>query len=395
MAEAAEPVNAEVASAGPTTASLFFEFLKLGAVAFGGPAMVAYIGKLAARRGWVAPEEYAEGVALCQSIPGATAMQTAAWVGLRVGRVRGALAAFAGFGLPAGLLMVTTSAFYDRANSLGLVQVVFEGLRATIVALVANAAFEFGRKSVRSWMGAFLALACTAALYFRANPVLVIAAAVGLWLVVDRKKEPEKTARVGRPMARTTSLAAGILVGAAAVVAGLFMAAPRLGELALLCMKVDVLAFGGGFASVPLLFHEMVEARSWVDARTFMDGIALGQVTPGPIVVTATFIGYRVAGLVGALVATISIFLPSFVLVVALAPLFTRLQARPWFGAAVRGASLSFVGLLVFVCIQLATSVHWSVGSATIAVLGLVALRAGLAVPWVVLASATAAAFVR
>ena len=157
-------------------------------------------------------------------------------------------------------------------------------------------------------------------------------------------------------------------------------------------MKVDALAFGGGFASVPLMFHELVEVRPWLEAKTFMDGIALGQVTPGPIVVTATFVGYRVGGLAGALVATVSIFLPSFALVVGAAPWFGRLRARAWFVPALHGAMLSFVGLLAFVTGQFAGAVQWSVGSGVLAALSFVALRAGIDVLWVVLASGAAAA---
>jgi len=156
-------------------------------------------------------------------------------------------------------------------------------------------------------------------------------------------------------------------------------------------MKVDALAFGGGFASLPLMFHEMVEVRPWLEAKTFMDGIALGQVTPGPIVVTATFVGYRVAGLAGALIATVAVFLPSFVLVVAVAPWFSRLRARGWFAPALHGAMLSFVGLLVFVAVHLGQAIQWTIGTGALAVLAFVALRAGVEVLWVVLVSGVVA----
>jgi chromate transporter len=374
-------------------ATLFLAFLRLGATAFGGPAMVAYVGDLATRREWTSSEEFAEGVALCQSIPGATAMQSAAFVGLRAAGVRGAAAAYAGFGLPAVALMIVASAAYSRVGGLALVEAAFEGLRAMIVALVANAAFKFARANIRSVPDALVGLGCAVALYARASPVAVIAGAVLLGVVLHRRA-PVGSAEVPRAWpAGMSRIAARILIAALALVLLLLAFAPRLGVLALVFMKVDALAFGGGFAAIPLMFREVVEVRPWLEAKTFMDGIALGQVTPGPIVVTATFVGYRVAGIAGALVATAAVFLPSFVLVVAVAPWFGRLRSRPRFTSALHGALLSFVGLLVSVTVQFGGAIHWSLGTGALAVLAFVALRAGVDVHWVVLASAVAALF--
>src|SRR5574342_23267 len=144
----------------PRPAALFWAFLRLGATAFGGPAMVHYIGELATRRRrWLSPEEFREGAALCQSIPGATSMQTAAYVGLRAGGVRGAGAAYAGFVLPAALLMLAASIAYRRVANLATVQATFLGFHAVVVALVANAALRYGRTSIRSAPDAILALA--------------------------------------------------------------------------------------------------------------------------------------------------------------------------------------------------------------------------------------------
>jgi chromate transporter len=389
------PLTQEVTSPGtdssPRPGALFLAFLRLGATAFGGPAMVAYIGQAATRRGWLSREEYAEGVALCQSIPGATAMQSAAFVGLRTSGVWGAFAAYAGFGLPAAVLMLAASTAYGHVAGLGLVQAGFRGFRAMIVALVVNAAFEFSRKSILSVQDVVLALGCAGALYVGANPVAVIAVAVGLGVVLRRRAQPTATVAPRSWPAGTSRAAAWIAVAALAVAVALLALVPRLGVLALVCMKVDALAFGGGFASLPLMFHEMVEVRPWIEAKTFMDGIALGQVTPGPIVVTATFVGYRVAGLAGSLIATVAVFLPSFVLVVAAAPWFSRLRARVWFAPALHGAMLSFVGLLVFVAVHLGQAIQWTIGTGALAVLAFVALRAGVEVLWVVLVSGVVA----
>jgi len=365
---------------------LFLAFLRLGAVAFGGPAMVVYIGELAVRHRWISREEFSEGVALCQALPGATAMQAAAYVGLRAAGVRGALAAYAGFGLPAAGLMVAASIAYGRLIGLARIQSGFQVFRAIIVALVANAAVDVARRHLRSVVDGAVVLGCAAALCLGANPLIVIVAAVAVGLL-GRRGAAATPANRGMPEFAPKTLRTAALIGTSALVAAaaLLIAAPRLGVLGLVCMKVDVLAFGGGFASVPLMFHELVEVRGWLDARTFMDGIALGQITPGPVVVTATFVGYRAAGIAGALVATIGIFLPSFVLVVAVAPWFGRLRSLSWFGPALHGAVLSFVGLLAFVALRLGSAVQWSLIHGVIAVLAFAALRAEVGVFWIVL----------
>jgi chromate transporter len=124
-------------------------------------------------------------------------------------------------------------------------------------------------------------------------------------------------------------------------------------------MRIDLFAFGGGFASIPLMLHEIVNVRGWMDSKTFMDGIALGQVTPGPIVITSTFVGYMSYGLWGAAVATIAIFTPSFLMVIAITPVFDRLKASAYFLGATKGILASFVGLLFFVTIKFALAVPW------------------------------------
>ena len=189
---------------------------------------------------------------------------------------------------------------------------------------------------------------------------------------------------VARPSRRTRpalTLCLLVLAGLAA----LWLLDRRLCELAALMLKVDVFAFGGGFVSVPLMLHEVVDARGWMDSRSFMDGIVLGQITPGPIVITATFVGYEVGGPLGALVGTISIFTPSFIVLVATIPYFDRLQQSPIFRRAVRGVLLSFVGLLLSTAIRFGMAATWSLPSVILAVLAFLALRFKIDVAWIVL----------
>jgi chromate transporter len=377
---------------------LFLSFLRLGMTAFGGPAMVAYIRELAVKKKrWLSQESFEDGVALCQSIPGATAMQTAAYVGLRAGGPLGALAAYVGFGLPAFALMVGLSAAYQAGRDLHPVLAAFHGLHVIVIAIIANAALNFGRGAMKNWRDAILAAGAAAFLVFHGSPILAIVVSAVLSTLLYRGVNlPSKQGHAASPNSGRRMLAAAGMLAlfVAAGLVGLFLLNRRLFDLGTLMLKVDVFAFGGGFASVPLMLHEIVDVRHWLDSKTFMDGIALGQVTPGPIVITATFVGYQVAGLLGAAVGTIGIFTPSFLMVLVTVPYFDRLQHSLWFRRALRGVLASFVGLLAAVAVNFGMTVSWSIPAVLIAAAAFTALRFKIDILWVVLAGAAVAVFV-
>ena len=238
-----------------------------------------------------------------------------------------------------------------------------------------------------------MAAGAAAFLVLHGNPIVAIVGAAVLGLLLYRgvaSPEAEWPAEAADGPRRPLRFAAGLIVCVAAGLATLFFLDRMLFALALLMLKIDLFAFGGGFASVPLMLHEVVDARGWLDSQTFMDGIALGQVTPGPIVITATFVGYQVAGLAGAVVGTLSIFTPSFWMVLATVPYFDRLQRSLFFRRALRGVLVSFVGLLAAVAVNFALAVSWSIPAAILAVAALVALRLKVDILWVVLAGAIA-----
>ncbi len=348
--------------------------------------MVAYIRKMAVeKKRWLDPETFNDGVALCQMIPGATAMQTAAYVGLKLRGIVGASASFIGFGLPAFLLMMTLAAVYSFAHDLPIMISAFSGLQAIIVAIVANAALSFGKTTLRDRTSLAIAGGAAALFALKLNPILVIllAAAAGLALVKPQQAKPIHP----QPSPRTPPSVRPILfilsVYAIGVLA-LFLFDRTLFSLAILLFRIDLFAFGGGFASVPLMLHEIVHVRHWLDGPTFMNGIILGQVTPGPIVITATFIGYLLAGPLGGVVATVSIFLPSFMVVVGVSPYFDRLRASPAFNKIIGGVLCSFVGLLLTVTVRFALNVHWDISHLLLAGGALVALLLKADILWVV-----------
>ena len=376
--------------------SLFLAFLRLGLTAFGGPAMVAYIRDLAVRkRRWLSEEAFADGAALCQSIPGATAMQTAAYVGLRVRGARGALAAFVGFGLPAFVFMVLLSGVYAVSRDLQPVASAFRGLHVIVVALMANAVATFGRSSVKNWRDGILACAAATFLLFRGSPILAIVASAAVAALLYRGANlPMKPVQAGQGSGPVMRVVLPAVLAGGAALAALFVANRPLFDLATVMVKVDLFAFGGGFASVPVMLHQVVHVRNWMDSRTFMDGIALGQVTPGPIVITATFVGYQIAGLIGAVVGTVAIFSPSLLMVTIAVPYFDRLQHALLFRRALRGVLASFVGLLLAVTVQFAIAASWAAPSVLLATVAFVALRFKIDILWVVLVGAGVSVFV-
>ena len=358
----------------PTLAGLFLLFLRLGATAFGGPAMVAYVSEyVVKRKKWMDPQTFKDGVVLAQSIPGATLMQTVAYAGLHVRGLPGALVSYIAFGLPAFLLMLAFSAVYAAYGSVPKVMSVFSGLQVIVIAIVANATYTFGRSSFKHYTHFLLAAASTLAFWLGASPFYVILGAAIVGTVLLREEPGAQPAKAQKKTISTAPFV-GLLIGLGIGLFLLHLVRPDMLRLALLMMKIDIFAFGGGFASLPLMLQEVVRVRGWMDARTFMDGIALGQVTPGPIVITAAFVGYLTHRLLGAVVATVSIFAPSFILVILAAPFFNRLKGSSVFNNATRGVLASFVGLLLFVVIRFSIAVPWDLLRVILAVAALAAL---------------------
>ncbi len=284
--------------------------------------------------------------------------------------------------------MVALSILYQQGQDLQPITSALRGMQVIVVALVANAAINFGHASIRNWRDALLAGTATILMGVRTNPLLVIATTAAAGILLYRRLPNSACTEAQWPTQSTVKNLLPVLVLLVLVLVGLialFVFDYKLFLLATSMLKVDSFAFGGGFASIPLMLHEVVEAQGWMDTKTFMDGIALGQVTPGPIVITATFIGYQLAGVVGAMVGTIAIFSPSFVFVLLAVPYFDRLRHSPLFRAALRGEMLSFVGLLFVTSLRFGVAVQWGLWSVVLVVLAFAALRCKIDIVWVVL----------
>jgi chromate transporter len=281
--------------------------------------------------------------------------------------------------------MMGLSALYVSTSGLPPVQALFLALQAIVVALVAYATVTFGRTSLKHWI--HVLIAGTAALLFIAGVhpivVIVLAALLGIALLPgpDKKEEipPGNFPRPEKSFLILLAAAGAFFIVLYFLDAGLF-------SLGAAMARVDLFAFGGGFAALPLMFHEVVDVHGWLDSATFLNGLALGQVTPGPIVITATFVGYLAYGFWGGIVATIAIFTPSFLFVVGTVPYYDRLRSSRLYQKMFRGILFSFVGLLLSVTVKLALAVPWSWFPAVLAAGAFLALLLGAEILWVVVA---------
>jgi len=382
----------------PTNRTLFFKFLRLGLTAFGGPAMVAYIRNLSVdRNGWLREDIFKDGVSLCQSIPGATAMQMAAYVGLMTNGLKGGLSSYIGFALPAFTLMLMLSIAYTKSENISQVVSLFKGLQVVVVALIANATYSFGFDILRQkdYRKILIVLLSAILLWFSVSPFLVI---IGIALigglifrdVLNLKTSPAEEEPKGWSLRHVIILLGVVMAG----VIPLYFLDARLFSLAILMFKIDLFAFGGAFGSIPLMLHEVVHVRGWLDSKTLMDGIALGQVTPGPIVITATFIGYLLHGFIGALVATVAIFTPSFIILAGVLPFYNKIKNSAFFFRASNSIIAIFVGLLLYATIKFASAVPWDIVRGSLFVGALAALLLRVDILYVVIVCSIISMFV-
>ena len=308
-------------------------FLKLGMIGFGGPiALAEHMQRdLVEERGWIAKQEYLDGLALAQLAPGPLAAQLAIYLGHVRAGVIGATAVGAVFILPSFLMVLALAAAYVRYGGLAWIQAVFYGIGAAVVAIIARSAGKLANKVLqreRLLWTIFAAMAAATAVTRREIAALFVAAgvitmAVKAWPQVRTKPAP-------------------LL---------LFIAAPWTGgsavwQLLIFFGKAGLFVFGSGLAIVPFLHGGVVEQHRWLTEQQFLDAVAVAMITPGPVVITVAFIGYLVAGTMGSLAAAAGVFLPVYLVVVLLAPYYQRVIANPLLRAFVRGVTAAAVGAI-------------------------------------------------
>lgn len=370
---------------------LFTRVFKIGATAYGGPAMIAQVRKAAVKKyGWVTEETFMRGVALCQLIPGATLVQIVTYVGYRVRGIPGALTAAVAFVLPAFIALVALSALYFRFHSLWLVQALFKGLGAIVLAIILNACLSFGKNVLTDWKAALIALLSFFAFFFRWNLLLIFVLAAAAGLMLRLKHAPAGPAPSGETRLEGARGKELLLVAAIAAVVCLLLALsylvdPKIATLSLGLAKIGTIAFGGMFTGLPLIQYELVDRLGLLNTKEFLDGIALGQVTPGPILITATFVGYKVANFLGACMATLGMFAPSFFILVLLIPYHDRLQGVDKVKMMEQGVLSAFIGMLTVVLYNFGRTSLVDMPSILIALGAFLALYKEIGLPYILL----------
>lgn len=362
---------------------IFRCFFRVGATAYGGPAMMPLMRDQILKRGWLTAEGFRLGLAVCQAIPGGTLMQLAGYTGLALRGLPGALVGFAGFWMPATLLITILSAIYHAAQGLTLAVSAMQGLNAVVMGIIALAVYDFWLRYAHGLRRvASIFIACGLFLYGVGPHWIILGAAVaGPVLYRDETAPP-----VGLPEAPVPVRGVLFLAGlGAAWLAVTFFLMPVLFDLSLSMAKSDLIAFGG-YGIFPALYHETVELHRWMPAETFMDGMALAQVTPGPFMLGACFVGYHIAGLLGAVTAGVWVFTPSFFILMLTVPYANRLLGWQPFRRALSGVLSTLGGLILAVGIQLGRSIDWSWPKTLICLAAAVALWRKVDPIWVVLA---------
>jgi chromate transporter len=374
------PATPRASEAGGRLGELARLFLRLGVTAFGGPAAhVAMMhDEVVRRRGWVSDERFVDLVGATNLIPGPNSTELAIHLGWDRARGRGLVVAGACFIAPAAVIVGTLAWVYVTYGKTPALEGVLYGIKPVVIAIIAQALVKLVPAATKTLLLGALAAAALAAYLAGINELVVLAAggafAAGLHVV--------------RTM-RTQRLSLWLPVPLAA----LTMARDDigLGQLFLVFLRIGSVLYGSGYVLLAFLEGDLVDRLGWITERQLLDAVSIGQVTPGPVFTTATFIGYLTAGAGGAVVATLGIFLPSFVFVALLTRLVGWMRSSPTLGAALDGINATAIALMAGVSLQLAGDAVVDVLTLTLAAIaGLALLRTRLNSAWLICGGAAA-----
>jgi chromate transporter len=363
-----EPPPTEQSPPRYTLAELGLYFLKLGTFGFGGPiALVGFMQRdLVERRKWVAKTDYAEGLALAQLAPGPLAAQLAIYLGWVRSGVLGATLVSLAFILPSFLMVLVLSGLYVRYGGLSWMQGAFYGIGASVIGVIARSAWKLVRATVgkdRLLAGILGANAAITA-WTESEIIWVILLSGTLALLIKTPPRRRRAATLG--FAPVPAWLLSGLFGPASVA--------TLGTVFLYFAEAGAFVFGSGLAIVPFLHGGVVNHFRWLNEQQFLDAVAVAMITPGPVVITVAFIGYLVAGPLGAVVAALGVFLPCYLFVIVPAPYFRRIAANLQVKAFVDGVTAAATGAIAGAAIVLGRRAILDAPTALIAVTSLVIL---------------------
>jgi chromate transporter len=321
-------------------------FLRLGCLGFGGP--VALVGQMERElvdgKKWLTKDQMREAIAICQSLPGPLAIQVGIYISYLRGGFWGAWAGGWAFILPNFIIVAALGALYVYLGDLQPVTGIFYGVSPAVIALILHSCYRLAKLGMEDWLQWVIAAVCLAVTVILQAEVALMFIGAGIVGILY----------YGSMFKRTP---AALSLAAPPVLAQLAPSAAAsgsiLGKLLVFFLKAGSLTFGSGLVIVPFLEQGVVQQFGWLDQRQFLIAVAIGMISPGPVVITATFVGYLVAGFWGSLVSTIGIFLPSFLLVLIAAPLLARHRGNPNVQGFVKGAYAAAIGTILGACILL------------------------------------------
>jgi chromate transporter len=343
-------------------------FLRLGLLGFGGP--VALVGQmereLVTERGWLTKEQMREAIAVCQSLPGPLAIQVGIYISYLRGGFWGAWAGGWAFIFPNFVIVAALGALYVYFGGLQPVTAIFYGVSPAVIALILHSCYRLAKLGMEDWVQWALAVVCFGVTVALQAEVALLFIGAGIVGILHYGRFWRRT-----PSA-TTLLAAAPLAPVAPVAP--MAGASTLTKLLLFFLKAGALTFGSGLVIVPFLQQGVVQQYGWLNERDFLIAVAVGMISPGPVVITATFVGYLVAGFWGSLAATVGIFLPSFILVLVAAPILARHRSNRNVQGFVKGAYAAAIGTILGACVLLGRIAIGDWLTILIAVTALVAL---------------------
>jgi chromate transporter len=369
-------------------------FGKLGTIAFGGPA--AHIAmmedEVVRRRRWLTSDQFLDYLGATNLIPGPNSTELATHIGHARRGWPGLLVAGMAFITPASLIVAAVAWGYVRYRSLPEVEGLLYGVKPVVIAVVAQALWSLGRTAVKSGVLAIIGIAATVSAAAGIHELVVLAATGALTAFLHRASGVRQIHVVSLLPGAWHERAPLTAVGTVAISTS--MTAASLWPLFLVFAKAGAVLFGSGYVLLAFLRADLVERLGWLSESQLLDAVAIGQVTPGPVFTTATFIGYVLAGPTGAMVATVGIFLPAFIFVALSGPLVPRLRRSPMAGVVLDGVNVASLALMAAVSWQLGRAALLDAVTVALALVSLIALvyfrinsayliAAGAAIGWI------------
>lgn len=368
---------------------LFTLFLRIGSTAFGGfMALIAVVeNNVVERYKLLTHEEMLDGVSLATVLPGPVAVNTVAYVGHRLRGLPGALISTMAVILPSFLLLLALSMAYFTWGQLPLVSKLFMGFIPAVTAIILVAAWNMGQKAIKGVYEMLISLIAATLMVWQGGfivslGIIAISGTAGWLLFRDGTAPPKKTGEKPKNATRLLNVA---VAPAALTIPFWSVNTAIMLKLFVTFAGMSLFLFGGGYVFIPLIQHTVVENNGWLTHQEFVDAIAMGQITPGPILISAAFIGYKVAGFFGALVATVSIFLPPALLMIASSHALNKIKKSSLIKAALRGIRPAVIGMIIaaVIAVGMTAQHHW-VSLLIFAAALLAQLKFKLDVVWVI-----------